>query len=84
MAGYRQPLVVGTRLYVYQVMSTVRASAGDLVAASEYLGMDSRLVRAAVDYYAEFSNEVDQDAETAARVERDERDRWERQQRALA
>ncbi len=84
VAGYRQPLVVGTRLYVYQVMSTVRASAGDLVAASEYLGMDSRLVRAAVDYYAEFSNEVDQDAETAARVERDERDRWERQQRALA
>lgn len=82
--GYRQPLVVGTRLYVHQVMSTLRTSGGDVDAAAEYLGVAPRLVRAAVDYYAEFTDEVDQNAETAARIERDELDRFERQQRALA
>jgi uncharacterized protein (DUF433 family) len=80
----RQPLVVGSRLYVHQVMSTVRASDGDVDEAAAYLTIPVRLVRAAVDYYADFADEVDEDADVAARVERDERARWERQQRALA
>ncbi len=75
---------MGTRLYVYQVMSTVRTSHGDVAEAADYLGISPRLVRAAVEYYAEFSDEVDGDAATAERAERSERDRWERQQRALA
>ncbi len=37
-----------------------------------------------MDYYAEFADEVDEDAAVAESVERDERARWERQQRALA
>jgi uncharacterized protein (DUF433 family) len=82
--GRRHPLVVGTRLYVHQVMSTVRASRGDVAEAADYLGISPRLVRAAVEYYAEFSDEVDEDAATAKRAELSERDRWERQQRALA
>ena len=80
----RQPLVVGTRLYVHQVVSTVRAGNGNTEEAGEYLSLSPRLIRAALDYYAEFTDEVDSDAETAARVEDDERARWERQQRALA
>jgi uncharacterized protein (DUF433 family) len=83
-AGRRQPMVVGTRLYVYQVMSTVRASGGDVDAAAEYLGIAPRLVDAAVGYYAEFSEEIVQDAVNAERIERDERARWERRQHALA
>ena len=83
-AGRRQPLVVGTRLYVHQVMSTLRASRGDIDEAAAYLSIAGRLVRAAVEYYAEFADEVDEDAAVAASVERDERARWERQQRALA
>lgn len=83
-SGRRQPLVVGTRLYLHQVMSTVRAARGDVEEAAEYLGIPLRLVRAAVEYYADFAEEVDEDAEVAERIERDERDRWERQQRALA
>ena len=82
--GRRQPLVVGTRLYVHQVMSTVRASHGDVAEAADYLGISPRLVRAAVEYYAELSDEVDEDAAVAERTERSERARWERQQRALA
>ena len=83
-AGRRQPLVVGTRLYVHQVMSTLRASDPDIDEAAAYLGIAPRLVRAAVDYYAEFADEVDEDGAVAERIERDERARWERQQRALA
>jgi uncharacterized protein (DUF433 family) len=83
-AGRRQPLLVGTRLYVHQVVSSVRASKGDVAEAAQYLSISPRLVRAAVDYYAEFRDEVDADADAARRFEEDERARWERQQRALA
>jgi hypothetical protein len=65
-------------------MSTLRASDGDVAQAADYLGISPRLIRAAVDYYAEFPDEVDEDAAAAERAERSERDRWERQQRALA
>jgi len=83
-AGRRQPLVVGTRLFVHQVISTLRGSKGGVGETAEYFGISPRLVRAAVDYYAEFADEVDDDATVAERVERDERARWDRQQRALA
>ena len=83
-AGRRQPLVVGTRLYVHQVISTLRESEGDVEEAAAYFGISPRLVRAALEYYAEFADEVDKDAAVAEQVERAERARWERQQRALA
>jgi len=83
-AGRRQPLIVGTRLYVHQVMSTLRANRGDIDEAAAYLGIAPRLVRAAVEYYAEFASEVDEDSAAAESIERDERARWERQRRALA
>jgi len=82
-AGRRQPFVVGTRLYLHQVVSTVRTSRGAIDEAATYLGISPQLVRAAVGYYAEFADEVDEDGAVAERVERDERARWERQQRAL-
>ena len=65
-------------------MSTLWASGRDIEDAAAYLGIIPRFVRAAVDYYAEFADEVDEDAAVAESVERDERARWERQQRALA
>ena len=82
-AGRRQPLVVGTRLYVHQVIATLRASGGDVDDAAAYLGLAPRLVRAALEYYADFAGEVDADAEAADAVEQDERARWERQQRVV-
>ncbi len=83
-AGRRQALVVGTRLYVHQVMSTLRASDNSIDAAAEYLGVEPRQVRAALDYFAEFADDVDQDAAMAEHVAAVERMRWDRQQRALA
>lgn len=82
--GRRQPLVVGTRLSVHQVIATLRASDGDIAEAADYLGIAPAFVRAALDYYADFSDEVDDDAAVALQVEQDERARWERRQRALA
>jgi uncharacterized protein (DUF433 family) len=80
----RQPALVDTRLAVHQVMATVRAEAGAVDAAAEYLAIDPSLVRAAVDYYAEFREEVDDDATFVEHVAQDERPRWERRERALA
>jgi hypothetical protein len=71
-------------MYVHQVMSTLRGSDGDIEEAAAYLGISPRLVRAALEYYAEFTDEVDEDATAAEQAERAERARWERQQRALA
>lgn len=83
-AGRRQPALVGTRLAVHQVVSTVRANGNDVDETAEYLRLPPRLVRAALDYYADFRDEVEADREAAGRAEAEERDRWERQQRALA
>ena len=82
-AGRRQPRVVGTRLDVHQVVATLRANDGDVDASADYLTVDPRLVRAALDYYAEFADEVDADAVHADRVAEGERARWERLQQAL-
>lgn len=82
-AGRRQPRVVGTRLDVHQVVATVRANDADVDATAEYLGIDARLVRAALDYYAEFTEEIDADAAEADRVAETERARWGRVQHAL-
>jgi uncharacterized protein (DUF433 family) len=83
-AGRRQPLLSGSRLYVHQTIATLRASDGDVDEAATYLGLTVRQVRAAIEYYADFRDEVDADAEAAQRIEAAERERWERQQRALA
>jgi uncharacterized protein (DUF433 family) len=82
--GRRRALVVGTRLYVYQVISTLRGNDGDVDQTAQDFGLAPQLVRAALAYYADFTDEVDQDAAVAAQFEREERERWERQQRAIA
>lgn len=82
-AGRHQPLVVGTRLYVHQVISTLHDSGGDPDEAASYLGIRPQQVLAALAYYADFTDEIDDDAAAARLVEHDERMRWERRQRAL-
>lgn len=83
-AGRREPAMIGTRLLVRQVVTTVRSERGEVEVAAELLGIAPRLVREAVAYYAEFADEVDADQAWADRVEADERARWERERLALA
>jgi uncharacterized protein (DUF433 family) len=83
-AGRRQPRLVGTRLYVHQVMSTLRDNGNDIDETANYLSLRPQQVNAAVAYYADFADEVDEDAATARQAEEDERTRWERQRQVLA
>lgn len=83
-AGRREPFLVGTRLLVRQVVASFRDSGKDVSAASEYLGVSEREIRAALAYYADFAADVDRDADWAAGVEDGERARWDRGQAAFA
>ena len=82
--GVRRPALVGTRLYLWQVVETVRESGNSIADAAEYLDLPEHHVRAAVDYYADFTEEVDRDRDEERDFEARERDRWERAQRVLA
>jgi uncharacterized protein (DUF433 family) len=82
-SGVRRPALVGTRLDVWQVVDTVRGEGGDVAAAARYLDVSEPLVRAAVDYYADFTADVDAHrADEIAFAER-ERQRAERARRVL-
>ncbi len=83
-SGRREPLMTGTRLLVRQVIATVRDHDGNIDDAAAYLERPASVVRAALSYYSEFKAGVDADAEIAARIEADERTRWEREQVPLA
>lgn len=81
--GARRPGLVGTRLSVVQVVETLRASGNELGEAARYLGLPERHVRAAISYYADFQDEVDELAARDRDVERRELERVERAQRVL-
>jgi uncharacterized protein (DUF433 family) len=82
-SGLRRPGLVGTRLDIWQVIDTLRDHDGEVAAAAEYLGVSDAMVRAAIDYYADFADEIDAyRAEELAFAER-ERERSERVRRVL-
>jgi uncharacterized protein (DUF433 family) len=82
-AGERMPALVGTRLYVWQVIETLRASKGSVAETADYLSLNERQVQTAIDYYAEFTDEVDALREHDHHVQQRERERYERAQRVL-
>ena len=55
----RRARLSGTGLDVWEIVETVRDSAGSLRAAADYLGVAERAVLSAMDYYVEFKAEVD-------------------------
>jgi uncharacterized protein (DUF433 family) len=68
-AGRRRPYLAGTRLYIHQVIDTLHDSDGDIAATAEYFGIQVPEVRAALAYYADFEDEVEQDAVVAKEIE---------------
>lgn len=82
-SGERRPALAGSRLYVWQVVDTVRASDGSVAAAAEYLGLSRARVQACVSYYADFRDEVDAYAEEERELARREQERWRREQEVL-
>ena len=82
-SGRRRPALVGTRLYVWQIVETVRASDNSVHEAAKYLGLPEHHVKAAIDYYADFKDEVDAYRAEEREYERRERERSKRSQRVL-
>lgn len=82
-SGRRRPALIGTRLYVWQIVDTVRANGNSVPEAADYLGLPPHHVQAAIDYYADFKDEVDEYRAEDVEFEHRERERWERSQRVL-
>jgi len=83
-AGGRRATIVGTRLDVWQVIDTVRASDNSTSEAAAYLDVPETWVQAAVRYYAAYAAEVDEFAVRVKATAERERELWERQQAVLA
>ena len=83
-AAGRRAALAGTRLDVSQVIDTLRESDNSVDATAEYLGIPEQHVRAAVRYYAEFREEIDEWRERVREVAEREEEAWRREQAILA
>lgn len=79
----RRAAIEGRRVDVWQVMETAWASDSNVDESAGYLGLRPDQVRAAIAYYAEFPDEID----NWVQRNRDEADRlraqWEREQASV-
>jgi uncharacterized protein (DUF433 family) len=57
----RRAALVGSGLDVWEVIATVRDNANDLRNAASYLGVPLGLVQAAVAYYGDYRDEIDEE-----------------------
>lgn len=83
-ASGRRAAMVGTRLDVAQVIDTLRESDNSVGATADYLGISEQHVRAAVRYYADFRDEVDEWRERARAIAEREEEAWRREQAILS
>ena len=83
-AAGRRAALVGTRLDVAQVIDALRNSENSVDATAEYLEIPEQYVRAAVRYYADFRDEVDQWRDRILAIAEREEDAWRREQSVLA
>jgi uncharacterized protein (DUF433 family) len=80
----RRPALLGTRLDVAEVMSTIRQNGNSVSAAAEYLEIPVEQVEACLRYYADYKDELDAWSERTQAIAQHERERWERRRQALA
>jgi uncharacterized protein (DUF433 family) len=80
----RRPALLGSRLDVADVVTTIRQNDGSVEEAASYLEVPVELVEAAARYYGEYTDEVDALIERARLAAERERKRWNRQREALS
>lgn len=80
----RRAALLGSRLDVAEVVSTIRQNDGSIEEAASYLEVPVELVEAAADYYGEYTTEVDELLERARLSAERERERWRRRREVLA
>ena len=82
-AGGRRAALPGSRLDVWQVVETVLANGKSVEAAARYLAISPTLVEAAVGYYADFKDEVDEFIARNAAMARDAEEAWQRRRTVI-
>jgi uncharacterized protein (DUF433 family) len=80
----RRPALRGTRLDVWQVVETVRQNDNSVEKAAAYLALPAEKLRAAVRYYADHPDEIDDWTMRARSIAEREADSWRREQEILA
>jgi uncharacterized protein (DUF433 family) len=82
-AAGRRAALLGTRLDVADIISTLRQNENSLEDTADYLDMPVAQIESVVRYYVEFKDEIDAEIQRATAVAERERSLWERQQEAL-
>jgi uncharacterized protein (DUF433 family) len=80
----RRPALLGTRLDVADVITTIRQNGNSVEEAADYLETPIEHVEACLRYYADYKDEVDAWIERAQAIAGRERERWARRRQALA
>ena len=82
-SGKREAHIVGTRWKVRQIIVTLKGEKGQLDSVVKGFDLTELQVRAAVSYYADFSDEIDADIERESVDAEQQRVRWEREQSVI-
>lgn len=82
-SGRREAHIVGTRWKVRQIIVSLKGEKGQLDSVIKGFDLTELQVRAAVSYYADFTDEVDADIERDFADADQQRVRWEREQSVI-
>ena len=82
-SGRREAHILGTRWKVRQIIVTLQGEKGQLDSVVKGFDLTEQLVRAAVSYYADFTDEIDADIERDSVDAEQQRVRWEREQSVI-
>ena len=82
-SGRREAHIVGTRWKVRQIIVSLKGEKGQIAAVVKGFDLTEPQVRAAVSYYADFTDEVDADIERDFADAEQQRIRWEREQSVI-
>ncbi|MDQ6751374.1 MAG: hypothetical protein M3Z33_11560 [Actinomycetota bacterium] len=80
----RRPALLGSRLDVADVISTIRQSDNSEQEAADFLEIPVEQVEAALGYYVDFKDEIDAWSQRVQAIAERERERWRRRQEALS
>ena len=82
-SGRREAHIVGTRWKVRQIIVSLKGEKGQIAAVVKGFDLTEPQVRAALSYYADFTDEVDADIERDFADADQQRIRWEREQSVI-
>jgi uncharacterized protein (DUF433 family) len=80
----RRPALLGTRLDVADVVTTIRQNGNSIHEAADYLEVPIEHVEACLRYYADYKDEIDAWIARSHAIAERERERWQRRRQAFA